>query len=185
MKKTGIDYFVTIVPFLLVMLLVILFFIFPAQAGHILTEIRGLLNNSLGIFYLIFGLFIFLLSIYIAFSKYGSIKLGSGKKEHSNFAWGTMMFTAGLAADILFYSLCEWMLYANEGRISSLGDTTLWSATYPLFHWGPIPWGFYVVLASCFGFMLHVRKRTRAKYSEGLRVLLGSKVDGIWGKIVD
>ena len=185
MKKSDIDYFVTIVPFLLVISLVMLFFIFPAQAGNILAQIRSLLNNSLGIFYLIFGLFIFLLSIYIAFSKYGSIKLGSGKKEHSNFSWGTMMFTAGLAADILFYSLCEWMLYANEGRISSLGDTTLWSATYPLFHWGPIPWGFYVVLASCFGFMLHVRKRTRAKYSEGLRVLLGSKVDGIWGKIVD
>ncbi|RRJ25200.1 BCCT family transporter [Lachnoanaerobaculum gingivalis] len=185
MKKSSIDYFVTIVPFLLVISLVMLFFIFPTQAGNILAQIRSLLNNSLGIFYLIFGLFIFLLSIYIAFSKYGSIKLGSGKKEHSNFAWGTMMFTAGLAADILFYSLCEWMLYANEGRISSLGDTTLWSATYPLFHWGPIPWGFYVVLASCFGFMLHVRKRTRAKYSEGLRVLLGSKVDGIWGKIVD
>lgn len=185
MKKSGIDYFVTIVPFLLVMSLVLLFFIFPVQAGHILGVIRAYLNNSLGIFYLIFGLFIFLLSLYIAFSKYGNIKLGSGKKEHSNFAWGTMMFTAGLAADILFYSLCEWMLYANEDRISSLGDTTLWSATYPLFHWGPIPWGFYVVLASCFGFMLHVRKRNRAKYSEGLRVLMGSHVDGLFGKIVD
>lgn len=86
MKKSDIDYFVTIVPFLLVISLVMLFFIFPAQAGNILAQIRSLLNNSLGIFYLIFGLFIFLLSIYIAFSKYGSIKLGSGKKEHSNFA---------------------------------------------------------------------------------------------------
>ena len=185
MKKTGIDYFVTIVPFLLVLALVLLFFIFPLQATDILGSIRGLLNNSLGIFYLIFGLFIFLLSLYMAFSRYGNIKLGSGKKEHSDFAWGTMMFTAGLAADILFYSLCEWMLYANQDRIQSLGDTTLWSATYPLFHWGPIPWAFYVVLASCFGFMLHVRKRTKAKYSEGLRVLLGSHVDGVIGKIVD
>ena len=185
MKKSGIDYFVTIVPFLLVLALVLLFFIFPLQATDILGSIRGLLNNSLGIFYLIFGLFIFLLSLYMAFSKYGNIKLGSGKKEHSDFAWGTMMFTAGLAADILFYSLCEWMLYANQDRIQSLGDTTLWSATYPLFHWGPIPWAFYVVLASCFGFMLHVRKRTKAKYSEGLRVLLGSHVDGVIGKIVD
>ena len=185
MKKSGIDYFVTIVPFLLVLALVLLFFIFPLQATDILGSIRGLLNNSLGIFYLIFGLFIFLLSLYMAFSRYGNIKLGSGKKEHSDFAWGTMMFTAGLAADILFYSLCEWMLYANQDRIQSLGDTTLWSATYPLFHWGPIPWAFYVVLASCFGFMLHVRKRTKAKYSEGLRVLLGSHVDGVIGKIVD
>ena len=102
MKKSGIDYFVTIVPFLLVLALVLLFFIFPLQAANILGDIRGFLNNSLGIFYLIFGLFIFLLSLYMSFSKYGNIKLGSGKKEHSDFAWGTMMFTAGLAADILF-----------------------------------------------------------------------------------
>ena len=76
MKKSGIDYFVTIVPFLLVLALVLLFFIFPLQATDILGSIRGLLNNSLGIFYLIFGLFIFLLSLYMAFSKYGNIKLG-------------------------------------------------------------------------------------------------------------
>ena len=61
MKKTGIDYFVTIVPFLLVLALVLLFFIFPLQATDILGSIRGLLNNSIGIFYLIFGIFIFLL----------------------------------------------------------------------------------------------------------------------------
>ena len=185
MKKTNVDYFITVVPFLLVMFLVLLFFIFPEESTGILGNIRIFFNNTLGVFYLIFGLFIFILSIYIAFSKYGNIKLGRGKKEHSDFAWGTMMFTAGLAADILFYSLCEWILYANESRIQDLGDKMLWSATYPLFHWGPIPWSFYVVLASCFGFMLHVRNRSRAKYSEGVRVLLGKHVDGIPGKIID
>ena len=40
-----------------------------------------------------------------------------------------------------------------------------WSSTYPLFHWGPIPWAFYLVLAVCFGFMLHVRGCHKQKYS--------------------
>lgn len=183
--RKKIDYFITVIPFLVVILLVLLFFIFPAQSNSILGDIRIFFDNTLGVFYLIFGLAVFLLSIYIAFSKYGGIKLGSGKKEHSDFSWGSMMFTAGLAADILFYSLCEWILYANDNRIQTLGDKTLWSSTYPLFHWGPIPWSFYVVLASCFGFMLHVRNRKREKYSEGLRVLFGNHVDGIPGKAVD
>ena len=60
----------------------------------------------MGTYYLIIGLGIFLLSIYIACSKYGTIVLGEKdeKPKYSFFAWGSMMFTCGLAADILFYS---------------------------------------------------------------------------------
>ena len=61
----------------------------------------------------------------------------------------------------------------------------MWAPTYTLFHWGPLAWGFYVILAVCFGFMMHVRKRDRQRFSEACRPLLGSKVDGITGKIID
>ena len=60
-----------------------------------------------------------------------------------------------------------------------------WASTYPLFHWGPIPWSFYIILAVSFGFMIHVRKRSKQKYSEACRPLLGKRVDGIWGKLID
>lgn len=66
-----------------------------------------------------------------------------------------MIFTAGLAADILFYSCCEWILYASDPHTAEMGTLHEWAATYPLFHWGPIPWGFYLVLSAAFGFMLH------------------------------
>ena len=48
-----------------------------------------------------------LLSLFLAGSKYGNIVLGKPdeKPKYSFFAWGCMMFTCGLAADILFYSL--------------------------------------------------------------------------------
>ena len=55
----------------------------------------------------------------------------------------------------------------------------------PLFHWGPLAWGFYVILAVCFGFMMHVRRRERQRFSEACRPLLGDKVDGFWGKVID
>lgn len=54
-----------------------------------------------------------------------------------------------------------------------------------MFHWSFIPWGFYLVLAAAFGFMLHVRKRDRQKYSEACRPLLGKHTDGFAGKIID
>ena len=59
------------------------------------------------------------------------------------------------------------------------------ASTYPLFHWGPIPWSFYIILAVSFGFMIHVRRRSKQKYSEACRPLLGKRVDGFWGKVID
>ena len=165
MKK--LDWVTTIVPFVCVLILCLLFMVFPQKSTDTLSSIRFFLGNEFGSYYLLIGLGVFLCSLYMAFSRYGKIKLGNIEKpQYSNFKWGTMMFTAGLAADILFYSLCEWVLYANEPHIADMGTFQDWASTYPLFHWGPIPWSFYMVLAVAFGFMLHVRKRTKQKYSE-------------------
>ena len=96
-----------------------------------------------------------------------------------------MIFTSTMAADILFYSLCEWALYANEPQIEAMGGIQKWASTYPLFHWGPTAWSFYIVLAVAFGFMLHVRGREKQKFSEACRPLLGNRVDGWLGKAID
>lgn len=180
------DWVTTLVPFIAILLLCAIFMIDPAGSSEVIGSIRYFLGDELGGYYLIIGLGMFLCSLYIAFSRYGAIKLGNiAKPEYSSFKWGAMMFTAGLAADILFYSLCEWILYAGEPHISDMGSMQDWASTYPLFHWGPIAWSFYVVLAVAFGFMLHVRKRDKQKYSEACRPLLGKQVDGICGKLID
>lgn len=180
------DWITTVIPFISILLLCVVFFVNPDGSGGVLASIRYFLGNELGSYYLLMGLGIFLCSLYIAFSKYGTICLGEeAKPQYSSFQWGSMMFTAGLAADILFYSLCEWILYAGEPRIAQMGEMQDWASTYPLFHWGPIPWSFYMVLAAAFGFMLHVRKRDKQKYSEACRPLLGSNVDGFLGKLID
>lgn len=94
------------------------------------------------------------------------------------------MFTCGLAADILFYSFSEWVLYAADPHIEEMGSIQEWAGVFPLFHWSFIPWGFYLLLAA-FGFMLHVRNCEKKKYSEACRPLLGKHTDGIAGRIID
>ncbi|MCC8026221.1 MAG: BCCT family transporter [Clostridium sp.] len=184
--KKRLDWIITLIPFFAIVILCFLFMVFPQGSASILESIRFFLGDQLGSYYLLLGLGALICSFYMAFSRYGKIKLGNLEKpQYSPFRWGSMMFTAGLAADILFYSLCEWMLYAGEPRITDMGAMQDWAATYPLFHWGPIPWSFYMILAVCFGFMIHVRKRSKQKYSEACRALLGKRVDGIWGKLID
>ena len=159
----------------------------PEKSNEILSQIRFFFGDTFGTYYLIIGLGVFIVSIFLAVSKYGDIVLGNPdeKPKYSFFAWGSMMFTCGLAADILFYSFSEWVMYATNPHISELGSIQEWAGVFPIFHWSFIPWGFYLVLAVAFGFMLHVRKRTRQKYSEACRPLLGKYTDGIAGRIID
>lgn len=185
--KKKVDWMITLVPFLLIVVLCILFFFMPDQSNAVLSQIRYFFGNTFGTYYLIIGLGIFLVSIYVAVSKYGDIVLGDPgeKPKYSFFAWGSMMFTCGLAADILFYSFSEWFMYAADPHIAEMGSIQDWASVYPIFHWSLIPWGFYLVLAVAFGFMLHVRKRKRQKYSEACRPVLGKHTDGIAGRLID
>src|SRR5699024_9470076 len=124
MNKSNIDWMITIVPLALILGLSLLFFISPEQSNNVISQVRFILGDTLGSYYLIIGLGVFLLSLYVSFSKYGNIVLGNQdeKPKYSFLAWGSMMFTAGLAADILFYSFSEWILYATDSRITELGS---------------------------------------------------------------
>ena len=180
------DWFSIIIPLVVIVTLSILFMLLPNQSTVVLQTIRAFLGDTCGIYYALLGIGILVCTIYLAFSKYGNIKLGNtDKPQYSSFKWGTMIFTSTMAADILFYSLIEWAMYANEAHISDMGGIQKWAPTYALFHWGPIAWSFYIILAVAFGFMLHVRNRERQKFSEACRPLLKNKVDGFAGKIID
>lgn len=182
-----IDWMITLVPLILVVALCILFFFMPEQSNDVLSKVRYFFGDTFGVYYLIIGLGIFILSLYLAGSKYGDIVLGEPgeKPKYSFFTWGAMMFTCGLAADILFYSFSEWVMYATDPHMQEMGSVQDWAGVYPLFHWSFIPWGFYLVLAVAFGFMLHVRKRSRQKYSEACRPILGKHTDGWIGRLID
>lgn len=185
--RKKIDWMITLVPFVIVVGLSVVFFYAPEQSNSVLSAVRFFFGDTFGTYYLIVGLGTLLFSLYIAFSKYGNIVLGEPdeKPKYSFFAWGSMMFTCGLAADILFYSFSEWIMYAADAHIAELGSIQQWAGVFPLFHWSFIPWAFYLVMASAFGFMLHVRKRDRQKFSEACRPLLGKATDGIQGRLID
>ncbi len=134
-KERGkIDWMITLVPLAIIIALCILFFFAPEQSNAVLSQIRFFFGDTFGTYYLVIGLGIFILSLYIAGSKYGNIVLGeqNEKPKYSFFAWGSMMFTCGLAADILFYSFSEWVLYATDPHLAEMGSIQDWAGVYPL-----------------------------------------------------
>ena len=186
-EKKKIDWVTMLIPFAIVVALMGIFMIAPEQSKSTVDSLRGFFGDTIGIYYPILAIGSVVCALYVAMNnRYGSIRLGhTDRPAYSDFKWGTMIFTSTMAADIMFYSLIEWALYGGEQHVQDLGGTQAWAETFTLFHWGPLAWGFYVILAVCFAFMMHVRKRDRQRFSEACRPLLGHKVDGFWGKLID
>ena len=67
MKKTDrnrIDWMVTLVPFILIMGLAIVLFLFSNQANTIISQVRFFFGDTIGIYYLIMGLGVLILFSY-------------------------------------------------------------------------------------------------------------------------
>lgn len=186
----NIDWVLTLVPLGIILLLFLLLMFFPSTSNKVVEFLRNIFVGELGFFYMVFGLGVFIISIWLAFSRYGNIKFGSIEKPRfNNFTWGAMIFTSTMAADILYWSLIEWAYYFNATPFGIENMTLLekqdFSSTYPLFHWGPIPWSFYILPAVAYGYMFFVKKRNRQTLSEACRPAIGDKADGLLGKVID
>ncbi len=189
-QKKEIDWLITVLPLAVIVCIAALLLVFPVPSMKIVDALWYVFVNKLGFFYILLGLALVVIAIGLAFSKYGSVKLGDLEKpRYSDFEWGSMIFTSTMAADILYWALIEWAYYFNASPFGmhnlSLAEKQDWASAYPLFHWGITPWAFHIVPAVAFGYMLYVRKRTKRKISESCRPVLGTRVDGPLGKIID
>lgn len=191
MKKKWheIDKVIVCIPTFIVILLAIIFFIQPTDSYKVLEVLRDVFVNKLGFCYILLGVFVFFTSIYLAFSKYGVIRLGNSKiPKYSNFKWGAMIFTSTMAADILYWSLIEWAYYfdANPNGLTSFSviEQQQWSSTYPLFHWGPIPWSFYILPAAAYAYRFFVKKKNKQSLATACGSVL-KNTEGIVGRLID
>lgn len=189
-KWEGIDWGITLTPLLIILVISAALMLAPERAKGMISALRSFFVNDLGFFYILLGLGILGMAIWLAFSKYGGIQLGKREKPlYSNFKWGAMIFTSTMAADILYWSLIEWCYYYNATPFAmenmTLAQKQDMASAYPLFHWGPIPWGFYILPAVAYAYMFFVKKRERQSLSEACRPLLGKRADKLPGRFID
>lgn len=138
--------------------------------------------------FLTFGVFVLL--IYLIFSRYGKIKLGQPgeKPEFSRFSWATMLFAAGMGTSIMLWSIVEPLSYMNGppfGIEANTMEAAKWSVTYALFHWGVSAWALYALPAVAIAYSFHVRRRPSLKISTASEGILGKYSGGWIGKAFD
>lgn len=124
----------------------------------------------------------------LAVTRFGSIRLGpdNSTPDFSTFSWAAMLFAAGIGTGIMFYAIAEPVAQyiappTGQGETVEAARNAV---TWTLFHYGISGWGLYGVVGIALGYFSY-RKRDRLAVRSTLRPLLGSRVDGVLGDIVD
>src|SRR5690625_3439117 len=179
---------VFIASFILTFLFILWGAIAPNNLESVSTSAQNFLQTHFGWFYLILAIVILLFVIYLAFSKYGNIKLGKDddEPEYSMFSWFAMLFSAGMGIGLVFWGVAEPV---SHYFIPPYGDPESTEAAeaalrFSFFHWGLHPWAIYALIALSLAFF-KFRKDAPGTISATFYPILGDRVKGPIGKTID
>jgi BCCT family betaine/carnitine transporter len=97
--------------FVIAIICVILAAIPAARDPATINKMLGVLTYKLTWLYLFFVFAIMVFLGWIAFSRYGRIKLGDTKPQFSTLSWISMIFCASIGSSILYWGSVEWAYY--------------------------------------------------------------------------
>jgi glycine betaine transporter len=129
--------------------------------------------------------------LYLAFSRYGSIRLGRDDEEPEfrTVSWIAMMFSAGMGIGLMFFGVYEPITYLGAPPHGLAEANTKEAAElamqFTYFHWAFHPWAIYAVVALTIAYFTF-RKGSPNLVSSAFRPVLGDRVER-WpgGKTLD
>ncbi|WP_353807516.1 BCCT family transporter [Agromyces sp. SYSU T00194] len=161
----------------------------PDAAEAAFGAVQTSIVNAFNWYYVLIAAFFVAFALFVGFSRYGSIRLGADddKPEFSLGAWFSLLFAAGMGIGLVFYGASEPLSHfvsprpGVSGTPEQLAQQAL-SQTY--LHWGVHAWAIYVVVGLGLAYAIHRRKRP-ISIRWTLEPLLGKRVRGAWGNVID
>ncbi|MFG2099789.1 BCCT family transporter [Micromonospora echinaurantiaca] len=130
------------------------------------------------------------LSIWLALSRYGRIKLGRDdeKPEFSTVSWVAMMFSAGMGIGLMFWGAAEPLSHLGTPPRGLTEPNSQQAARvameYSFFHWALHPWAIYAVVGLAIAYFTF-RKGRRGLISSAFFPLIGERANRGPGKAID
>ncbi|GAB2762189.1 glycine betaine transporter OpuD [Salinifilum aidingensis] len=162
----------------------------PRNFEAVTTRLFNGVVANLSWFFLLAANVLLVFVVYLGVSRYGRVKLGKpqDKPEFSRPAWFAMMFQAGMGPAIIFWGLAEPLSHyvnvpfglAPPGSDGAAGV----AIQYTFFHWALHPWAIYATAGLAVAYFSH-RKGEKGLLSAIFRPLIGDRVDGPAGKVID
>lgn len=187
-NKKQIDVFLITVSLIAVLLTVIGLAVFPSQAEQAANQLFEIATRTFGtsVQVLVFGSSLAVL--YLAFSKYGNIRFGSGKPEYSTPTWVFMFICAGMGSSTLYWGVMEWAYYYQTPGLNIAAQSSQaleYSVSYSFFHWGISAWSIYALASLAMAYHFHVRKKSGLNLASIVEAVTGFKATGPIGRTVD
>lgn len=132
----------------------------PSGTNKLLNEVKNLITDNFNWFFVLSSNLFVLFPLYLIISKLGEVKLGGpeAKPEFTNFAWYSMLISAGMGIGLMFWSVGEPLYHMNSKLPFSNNTGDIGEALgVTFYHWGFHPWGMYALVALALAFFAYNR----------------------------
>lgn len=158
------------------------------DAPQFFSNILTWITENLGWYYLLAVGIILIAFVFIALSRYGTIKLGPDHSEpaYSDKSWFAMLFSTGMGIGIMFFGVAEPLLHYLAPPIGEPETIEAAKAAMNItfFHWGIHAWAIYGVVGlilAYFSFRMNLPLAVRS----ALYPMIGDRIYGRWGDAID
>lgn len=171
--------------------MILLMVIFDEQTGALMNDLYNFTAYNFGWAYLAITLIFLFVILYIAFSKLGRIRLGGPKArpEFKTMTWIAMFFCSGIGTALMTWATKEWAYYMQSPPFDMASGSVMateYAMAYPIFHWGPLGWVIYSVLAFPIGYMYWNRNMNTYHFADACSGVIGKRnAKGLLGKIIN
>jgi choline/glycine/proline betaine transport protein len=172
----------------LIILLALFASIFPQVADTFFKNLQAVIVENGSWFYVLSVAIILITVAFLAFSKYGDIKLGPdhSTSDYSNLSWFAMLFSAGMGIGLMFFGVAEPVMHFLSppvGEGNSV-ESTREAMRITFFHWGLHAWAIYAIVAIILAFFSY-RHNLPLTLRSALYPIIGDKIYGPIGHAVD
>jgi choline/glycine/proline betaine transport protein len=172
----------------LIILLALFASIFPQVADTFFKNLQAVIVENGSWFYVLSVAIILITVAFLAFSKYGDIKLGPdhSTSDYSNLSWFAMLFSAGMGIGLMFFGVAEPVMHflsppVGEGNSVESAREAM---RITFFHWGLHAWAIYAIVAIILAFFSY-RHNLPLTLRSALYPIIGDKIYGPIGHAVD
>ncbi|MBB3711970.1 choline/glycine/proline betaine transport protein [Limimaricola variabilis] len=162
--------------------------IFDDLANTVFTGVQGWLAGYFGWAMIILINLLLVFVVFMAVGPFGDIRLGrmDESPEYSLFSWTAMLFSAGIGIGLIYWGVAEPMYhyFAPPGAEPETVRAAQEAMAISFMHWGFHAWAIYAVVALALAYF-HFRKGLPLAIRSALYPLIGDRIYGRWGDLVD
>lgn len=163
--------------------------LFQDEADYYFAIAQDVVSTHGGWVYTLAANIFIIFCLYIAFSKFGGIRIGgsNARPEFSNLAWFSMLFSAGVGNGLVLFSIADPVRdFLNPPRLAGQDPTLIAqeAINFSFLHHGIHGWAIYSVVGLSLAYFTYNRKMPLTLRS-AFYPILGNRIYGWMGDVVD